>query len=92
VRHALVAAGASRELLRRRCWSIRIAALAAQKQAVLTSQDTTRLQAYVDGQDQAIRSRPPGVGAHPRLLSVEQVIERIEELRSLIPERVAGDG
>lgn len=62
------------------------------KQAVVTSQGTTRLRAHVDGQDQTIRSRPPRVWARPRLLSVEQVIERIEDLRSLIPERVPGDG
>jgi hypothetical protein len=32
------------------------------------------------------------VWAHPRLLSVEQVVKRIEDLRSLIPEQVSGDG
>jgi hypothetical protein len=32
------------------------------------------------------------VRARPRLLSVEQVIERIEDLRSLIPVQVTRDG
>jgi len=36
--------------------------------------------------------QPRWVWARPRLLSVEQVIERIEDLRSLIPEQVPGDG
>lgn len=62
------------------------------KQAVVASQVTTHLRVHVDGQGHTISSRPPRVWARPRLLSVEQVIERIEDLRSLIPERVAGDG
>lgn len=61
------------------------------KQAVVASQGTTRPRVHVDGQGHTISSRPQ-VWIPPRLLSVEQVIERIEDLRSLIPERVAGDG
>ena len=61
------------------------------KQAVATRQGTTRLRVHVDGQDHTTSSRPQ-VWARPRLLSAEQVIERIEDLRSLIPEQVSGDG
>ena len=58
----------------------------------MTSQGTTRLRVHVDGADQTISIQPPWVWARPRLLSVEQVIKRIEDLRSLIPEQVPGDG
>jgi hypothetical protein len=60
--------------------------------SVVTSQGTTRLRVNVDCEDQTISVRPPWVGARPRLLSVEQVIECVEDLRSLIPEQVPGDG
>ncbi|HJT04950.1 MAG TPA: hypothetical protein VJ757_15180 [Pseudonocardiaceae bacterium] len=63
-----------------------------QKQAVVTSHGTTQLRVHVDGQNQTISSRQPRVWARPRLLSVEQVIQRIEDLRNLIPEQVLGDG
>jgi hypothetical protein len=59
---------------------------------VVTSQATTRPRVHVDGEDQTNSIRPHWVWLRPRLLSVEQVIQRIEDLRSLIPERVAGDG
>ena len=62
------------------------------KRSVVTCQGTTRLRVNVDGADQTIGIRSPWVGTRPRLLSVEQVIERIEDLRSLIPEQVPGDG
>ena len=62
------------------------------KRSVVTSQVTTRLRVHVDGEDQTISIRPPWVWARPQLLSVEYVIERIENLRSLIPEQVPGDG
>ncbi|MBV9650403.1 MAG: hypothetical protein JO296_09720 [Pseudonocardiales bacterium] len=58
----------------------------------MTSQGTIWLRVRVDGADRTIGIRPPWVWARPRLLSVEQVIERIEDLRSLIPEQVPGDG
>jgi len=58
---------------------------------VVISQGTTQLRVHVDGQDHTTSSRPQ-VWARPRLLCVEQVIERIEDLRSLIPEQVSGDG
>jgi hypothetical protein len=61
------------------------------KRSVVTSQGTTRLRVHVDGADRTISSRSPRVWAGPRLLSVEQVIERIEALRSLIPEQVPDD-
>jgi hypothetical protein len=63
-----------------------------QKLAVVTGQATTRSRVHVDGEDQTNSIRPHGVWSRPRLLSVEYVIQRIEDLRSLIPERVAGDG
>jgi hypothetical protein len=59
---------------------------------VVTSQCISRLCVHVDGGDQTISIRPSVVWACPRLLSVEQVIERIEDLRSLIPEQVPEDG
>jgi len=62
------------------------------KRSVVTCQGTTRLRAHVDGADRTMGIRPWWVWARPRLLSVEQVIERIEDLRSLIPEQVPGDG
>ena len=62
------------------------------KRSVVTSQGTTRPWVHVDGADQTISIRPRWVWARSRLLSVEQVIERIEDLRSLIPEQVTGDG
>jgi hypothetical protein len=58
---------------------------------VVTSHGTTRQRVHVDGQDHTISSRLQA-WTPPRLLSVEQVIERIEDLRSLIPEQVPGDG
>jgi hypothetical protein len=62
------------------------------KRSVVASQGTTRLRVHGDGEDQTISIRPPWVWARTRLLDVEQVIERIEGLRSLIPEQVPGDG
>jgi len=62
------------------------------KHSVVTSQGTTRPWVHVDGADRTISIQPRWVWARPRLLSVEQVIERIEDLRSLIPEQVPGDG
>jgi hypothetical protein len=59
---------------------------------VVASQGTTRPWVHVDGADRAIGIQPCWVWARPGLLSVEQVIERIEDLRSLIPEQVSGDG
>ena len=44
------------------------------------------------GDDRVVSIRPHVVGVGPPLLSVEQVIQRIEDLRSLIPEQVPGDG
>ncbi len=58
------------------------------KRTVVTSYGTTRLRVHVDDEDQTISIRPPWAWAHPRLLSVEQVIKRIEDLRSLIPDQV----
>lgn len=66
--------------------------LAAAQAEWVTSQGTTRPWVCVDGADRTISIRPRWVWARPRLLSVEQVIERIEDLRSLIPEQVPGDG
>jgi hypothetical protein len=63
-----------------------------QERSVVTSQGTTRPRVHVDGQNQTISIRPHLVWARPRLLNVEQVIERIEDLRSLIPEQAAEDG
>jgi hypothetical protein len=62
------------------------------KRSVMTSQGTTRPQVHVGCEDQTISIRPAWVRARPRLLSVEQVIERIEDLRSLIPVQVTRDG
>lgn len=62
------------------------------KRSVVTSQGTTRPWVSVDDADQTISIQPRWVWAGSRLLSVEQVIERIEDLRSLIPEQVPGDG
>jgi len=62
------------------------------KWRVVISQGTTRPWVHVDGADRRISIRPRWVWARPRLLSVEQVIERIKELRSLIPVQVLGDG
>jgi hypothetical protein len=62
------------------------------KRTVVTSQGTTRPWVHVDGADRTISLQPRSVWARPRLLSVEQVIKRIEELRSLIPVQVLGDG
>ena len=60
--------------------------------SVVTGQGITRLRAQFDGEDQTTSIRPPWVWDRPQLLSVEYVIERIENLRSLIPEQVPGDG
>ena len=57
------------------------------KRSLVTSQGTTRL---LHGEDQTISVRPPW--ARPRLLSVEQIIEHIEDLRTLIPAQVTRDG
>jgi hypothetical protein len=62
------------------------------KRSVVTCQGTTGLRVHVDGADRTISIQPRWVWTRPRLLSVEQVIERIEDLRSLIPEQVPGDG
>lgn len=62
------------------------------KWSVVTSQGTARPWVHGDGADRTIGIRPRWVWAGPWLLSVEQVIERIEDLRSLIPEQVPGDG
>ena len=62
------------------------------KHSVVTSQGTTRPWVRVDGADRTISVQPRWVWARPRLLSVEQVIKRIEDPRSLIPEQVPGDG
>jgi hypothetical protein len=59
--------------------------------SVVTSQGTTRPRVHVDDEDQTISSRPK-VWARPRLLSVEQVIKRIEDLWSLIPVQVTRHG
>ena len=58
----------------------------------MTSRCTTGLGVHVDGEDQTISIRTHSVWVRPGLLSVEQVIERIEDLRSLIPDRISGDG
>jgi len=62
------------------------------KWSVVTSQGTTRLRVHVDGADRTISIQPRWVWARLRLLSVEQVIQRIEDLRSLIHEQVTEDG
>ena len=62
------------------------------KQGVVTSRCTTGLGVHFNGEDQTISIRTYSVWVGPGLLSVEQVIERIEDLRSLIPERMTGDG
>jgi hypothetical protein len=62
------------------------------KRSVVTSRSSTQPWVQVDGADRTISIQPCWVRARPRLLSVEQVIERIEGLRSLIPEQVSGDG
>ena len=62
------------------------------KRSVVTSEGTTGPWVHVDGADRTISIQPRWVWARPRLLSVEQVIKRIEDLRSLIPEQVPGDG
>jgi hypothetical protein len=59
---------------------------------VVTSWRTTGLGVHADVADQTISIRPHSVWVGPGLLSVEQVIERIEGLRSLIPDRMTGDG
>jgi hypothetical protein len=59
---------------------------------VVTSRRSTQLGVHVDGEDQTISIPAHSVRVRPGLLSVEQVIERIEDLRSLIPERMTGDG
>jgi hypothetical protein len=59
---------------------------------VVTSRRTTGLGVHVDGEDHTISIRMYTVWVRPGLLSVEQVIERIEDLRSLIPDRISGDG
>jgi len=66
--------------------------LRLRKRSVVTCQGSIRPWVYVDGADRTIGIQPRWVWAGPRLLSVEQVIERIEDLRSLIPEQVTGDG
>jgi hypothetical protein len=62
------------------------------KRSVITSRDTPSLRVHLNGEDQTISIRPHVVWVRPRLLRVEHVIERIEGLRRLIPERVTGDG
>jgi hypothetical protein len=62
------------------------------KQDVVTSWRTTGLGVHADVADQTISIRTHSVWVRPGLLSVEQVIERIEDLRSLIPDRMTGDG
>jgi hypothetical protein len=62
------------------------------KLGVVTSRRITGFRVHFDGEDQTISIRAHSVRVRPGLLSVEQVIERIEDLRSLIPERMTGDG
>lgn len=62
------------------------------KPSVVNSQGITRPWVHVDGADRTSSIQPRWVCARPRLLSVEQVIQHIEDLRSLIPEQVLGDG
>jgi hypothetical protein len=62
------------------------------KWSVVISQGTTRPWVHVDGADRTMSIQPRWVWVRPRLLGVEHVIERIEDLRSLIPEQVPGDG
>ncbi len=62
------------------------------KRSVVTSQGTTGPWVHVDGADRTISIQPRWGWARPRLLGVEQVIQRIEDLRNLIPEQVTGDG
>ena len=62
------------------------------KRSVVTGQGTTRPWVHVNGADWTISIQPRSVWDRPRLLSIEQMIKRIEDLRSLIPEQVSGDG
>jgi hypothetical protein len=71
-------------------WSLPCAKL--HKRGVVTSRGATQLRVHFDGEDQTVSIRPHLMWVRPRLLSIEQVIERIEDLRNLIPEPVTGDG
>jgi len=62
------------------------------KRGVVTSPGTTQLRVRFAGEDQTIGIRAHQVQVKPLLLTVDKVIERIEDLRSLIPEQVPGDG
>ena len=62
------------------------------KQGVVSSRRITGLGVHFDGEIQTISIRMHSVWVRPGLLSIEQVIQRIEDLRSLIPDRITGDG
>jgi hypothetical protein len=58
------------------------------KRGEVTSRGTIRLRVHFDGGNR----RPHLVWVRPRLLSIEQIIERLEDLRDLIPDRMTGNG